>query len=292
MGLTRLGVLGWPVAHSRSPAIHNAALRAVGLDGWRYQHLPVPPELFAETVRALAGAGFVGANVTIPHKEAALALAGEATPAARTIGAANTLRFEDGAIAADNTDAPALLAALGDRRPSSAMVLGAGGSARAAVHALTQAGAAVMVWNRTTERARALAADLGAEAVAAPRAAELLVNCTSVGLADPLTTFKELPLNADGIGEYACVVDLVYRTGGTQLVREARRRGSQTIDGLEILVRQGALSFEAWTGRAAPLEVMRLAARDDVPHRDEPVSRTPPPSPGRAGNGRGRGAGR
>ena len=162
MGLTRLGVLGWPVAHSRSPAMHNAALRAVGLTGWRYQRLPVAPELFAETVRALPGAGFAGANVTIPHKEAALALADEATAAARAIGAANTLTFAPGgAIAADNTDAPGLLAALGDLRPRSALILGAGGSARAVAYALAQAGAAVAVWNRTPERARALAADLG-----------------------------------------------------------------------------------------------------------------------------------
>ena len=94
--------------------------------------------------------------------------------------------------------------------------------------------------------------------------AEILVNCTSVGLADPSRTFKDLPLTADGIGEYAWVVDLVYRTGGTLLLQEARRRGSRTIDGLEILVRQGALSFEGWTGRPAPLDVMRAAAaRDD-----------------------------
>jgi shikimate dehydrogenase len=292
LGLTRLGVLGWPVAHSRSPAIHNAALRAVGLDDWRYQRLPVPPELFAETVRALPGAGFVGANVTIPYKEAALALADEATPSARAIGAANTLRFApSGAVAADNTDAPGLLAALGDRRPRSALILGAGGSARAAAYALARAGAAVKVWNRSADRARALAADLGVEAVASPAPAELLVNCTSVGLADPLTTFKELPLNADAIGEYACVVDLVYRAGGTRLVQEAQRRGSQVIDGLEILVQQGALSFAGWTGRAAPLEVMRQAARDDVPHRDE-LLRTPTPAPGRARHGGGRGAGR
>jgi shikimate dehydrogenase len=293
LGLTRLGVLGWPVAHSRSPAMQNAALRAVGLHDWRYQHLPVPPELFAETVRALPGAGFVGANVTIPHKEAALALADEATASARAIGAANVLRFgAGGALTADNTDAPGLIAALGDRRPRTALILGAGGSARAAAYALAEAGVAVKVWNRTAERARALAADLGVDAAEAPVPAEVLVNCTSVGLADPLTTFKELPLNADAIGEYACVVDLVYRTGGTQLAREAQRRGSQVIDGLEILVQQGALSFEGWTGRAAPLDVMRQAARDDVPHRDEPVPRTSPPAPGRAGHGRGRGAGR
>src|SRR3954471_15007162 len=112
--MTRLGVLGWPVAHSRSPAMQRAALRAAGLDGWDYQLLQVPPELFEETVRALPGAGFLGANVTIPHKEAALALATEATDRARAIGAANTLTFgAGGAIHADNTDAPGLIAALG-----------------------------------------------------------------------------------------------------------------------------------------------------------------------------------
>ena len=260
-GLTRLGVVGWPVAHSRSPAMHNAALHAVGLAGWRYQRLPVAPALFAETVRALPGAGFAGANVTIPHKLQALALADVATATARAIGAANTLTFApDGAIAADNTDAPGLLAALGNLRPRSALILGAGGSGRAAAYALAQAGAAVAVWNRAPERARALAADLGVRAVAAPVPADVLVNCTSVGLADPSSTFKDLPLRADSVGEYACVVDLVYRAGGTVLAQEARRRGSQVVDGLEILVRQGALSFEGWTGRAAPLQVMRESA--------------------------------
>jgi shikimate dehydrogenase len=261
LGLTRLGVLGWPVAHSRSPAMHNAALQAVGLTGWRYQRLPVSPALFEETVRALPGAGFAGANVTIPHKQAALAHADEATATARAIGAANTLTFApDGAIAADNTDAPGLLAALGERRPASALILGAGGSARAAAYALSRAGAAVAVWNRTPERARALAADLGVQAVAAPVPADVLVNCTSVGLTDPSSTFKNLPVSADSVGEYACVVDLVYRAGDTVLAQEARRRGSQVIDGLEILVQQGALSFEGWTGRAAPLHVMRESA--------------------------------
>jgi hypothetical protein len=111
-----LGVCGWPVAHSRSPAMHEAALAEAGLPDWRYLKLPLPPGLFAETVRALPAAGFRGVNVTIPHKEAALALADAASDAAREIGAANTLTFErDGAIHAENTDAPALIAALGDR---------------------------------------------------------------------------------------------------------------------------------------------------------------------------------
>lgn len=266
--MPRLGVLGWPVAHSRSPAMHNAALAALGLAGWRYQHLPVPPPLFAETVRALGRAGFTGANVTIPHKEAALAVATDASPAAHAIGAANTLSFgPGGAISALNTDAPGLVAALpaapGGKR---ALVLGAGGSARAAAWALREAGAEVAVWNRTPERARALAADLDVRAVRAAEPADLLVNCTAAGLADPGTTFKELPVAADGLDAYACVVDLVYRVGGTALLEAARRQGCSVVDGIEVLVHQGALSLEAWTGREAPIEAMAQAAHDDVPH--------------------------
>jgi shikimate dehydrogenase len=291
-GLTRLGVAGWPVAHSRSPAMHNAALEAVGLDRWRYQHLPLPPELFAETVRALPGVGFAGINVTIPHKEAALALADEATATARAIGAANTLTFGPDGVHADNTDAPGLIAALGDERPRTAVVLGAGGSARAVVHALASAGVAVSLWNRTAARARSLAGEFGVEAVQDLPPADLLINCTSVGLADPSSTFKDLPLQADALGEYACVVDLVYRAGGTGLQREARRRGSRVIDGVEVLVHQGALSFERWTGRAAPLEVMRRAARGTASPHDDPRARPPVSAPGPATHGgRGRDGG-
>jgi shikimate dehydrogenase len=257
----RLGVLGWPVAHSRSPAMQEAALAAAGLTNWSYQKLPVPPELFAETVRALPGARFVGANVTIPHKELALALADEASDAARAIGAANTLTFAGGAIHAENTDAPGLLAALPIAPAGrTALVLGAGGSARAAVWALLGAGAtAVRVWNRTPERAERLANELGAEAVRAAAPADLLVNCTAAGLeGDQL---KNLPLRADELEGYACVVDLVYRPGGTELVAEARRRRLPLVDGLDVLVHQGALSFERWTGHPAPVQAMQTAVR-------------------------------
>ncbi len=177
-------MLGWPVAHSRSPTIQNAALRAAGLSDWRYQLLPVPPELFAELVRALPDAGFRGVNVTIPHKPAALALATRPTERAESIGAANTLVFEsDDGVVADNTDAPALIGALGlELAGASALVLGAGGTARAAVWALNHAGAETRVWNRTPERARALCAELGGTPVNGGEPADLLVNCTSVGL--------------------------------------------------------------------------------------------------------------
>jgi shikimate dehydrogenase len=260
---TRLGVLGWPVAHSRSPAIHNAALREVGLSGWRYQLLPVPAELLDETVRALPAAGFRGVNVTIPHKQAALGLADEATVRARAIGAANTLVFDpDGTIQAENTDAPALIDAL----PSAiagvtALVLGAGGSARAAIWALRDAGAReVRVWNRTPQRARRLAEELGATAVEHAAPADLLVNCTSVGLDGCTATFESLPVSAELLSRYGCVVDLVYSGGGTELVRAARARAVPAVDGLQLLVGQGALSFELFTGRPAPVAQMRAAA--------------------------------
>ena len=257
----RLGVLGWPVAHSRSPAIQNAALAAAGLSHWRYQLLPVAPELFAELVPALPGAGFAGANVTIPHKQAALALATDATPRARAIGAANTLTFgPDGAINADNTDAPALIAALPfsvDGR--TAMVLGAGGSARAAVWALRDAGAAeVRVWNRTAHRARALAAELGAATADGATPADVLVNCTAVGL-DGSNPFDRLPLIPEDLGSYGCVVDLVYTPTQTALVSGARERGIPAVDGLELLIGQGALSFAVFTGVPASLDAMRAA---------------------------------
>lgn len=258
----RLGVVGWPVAHSRSPAMQNAALRAVGLADWRYQLLPVPPQLVDETLPALGAAGLRGVNVTIPHKAAALRAATDPAPRARAIGAANTLVYQDdGAITADNTDAPALIAALAGAVPQSALVLGAGGSARAAVWALRDAGVAqVRVWNRTAERARELAAELGIEAVDRAAPAELLVNCTALGLGgeDP---FAALPLGPRDLGDYPILADYVYAAADTKLIAVARAHGARTVDGLELLALQGALAFELFTGRRAPLEVMRAAAR-------------------------------
>jgi shikimate dehydrogenase len=273
---TRLGVLGWPVAHSRSPAMHNAALRELGLaPEWSYQRLPVPdepPGLFEETTRALAAAGFHGANVTIPHKQRALALADETSPAARAIGAANTLTFAPGGtIAAENTDAPGLIAAMEraghSPRGLTATVLGAGGTARAAVWALCEAGAReVSVWNRTPGRAHALAGDFGIRAVALPESTDILINCTSVGLVRPASATESglnlLSLAHDLVGRYSYVVDFVYAQSSTELLALAREQGVPTLDGLELLVAQGALSLELWTERPPPLEVMCIAARE------------------------------
>ena len=272
--MTYLGVAGWPVAHSRSPAMQNAALAAAGLDGWRYLRLPLPPARFAETVRALPAAGFRGINVTIPHKEAALAVADEATPTAAAVGAANTLTFgPGGTIHADNTDVPGLLEALPvDPAGITALVLGAGGAARAAVYALRSAGAEeVLVWNRTKLRAERLVADLGGRVVDAPERASLVVNCTSVGLSERDPTFKSLPIQADTLGVGSHVADMVYRPGGTHLLAEAKRRGATVVDGLEILVAQGAASFERWTGMTAPRETMRAAVDDRAQSTHEPT---------------------
>jgi shikimate dehydrogenase len=242
--------------------MHQAALRASGLADWRYQLLPVPPRLLVETVSALPGAGFRGVNVTIPHKRAALGLATDPTPRARAIGAANTLTFEGPErISADNTDAPALVASLPFAVAGrTALVLGAGGSARAAVWALLHGGAAeVSVWNRTAARARTLCAELGGTPAARARGADLLVNCTSIGLDEPAATFTALPLTAGDLGDYGCVVDLVYADAETPLVQEARARAIPVVDGLELLVGQGALSFRSFTGLSPPIDVMRAA---------------------------------
>jgi shikimate dehydrogenase len=265
--MNRLGVLGWPVAHSRSPAIQNAALEAAGLAAtWHYQLLPVPPDLFDETVRALPHAWFRGVNVTIPHKEAALSLATAASDRARAIGAANTLLFQsDGRIDADNTDAPALTEALSrhiELRGSSALVLGAGGSARAAVWALKNAGAAdVAIWNRTPERAEKLAASFGARTVDKPEASDhvdAIINCTSVGLHDG-DELEALGIDAEQLRHHRVAVDFVYRSGPTPLLQAARAAGLPTVDGLELLIGQGAIAFELFTGKVASLEAMRDA---------------------------------
>jgi shikimate dehydrogenase len=252
------GVLGFPVGHSRSPAMMNAAFAELGLD-WRYLRLPVTPDRFAELVPALPGSGYRGANVTIPHKVAAHELAGELTEAAAAIGAVNTLSFENGRLLGDNTDAGGLIDALGlDLTGVSALVLGAGGTGRAAIWALREAGAEVAVWNRTAERAAELAAEFGVRHARSPEQASVLVNVTSVGMRG-----EDLPAEL-GLGalEPEVVADAVYGREPTALCRWGEGRGARVVDGLELLLRQGARSFERWTGLPAPLDVMRRASRD------------------------------
>lgn len=250
--------------------MQNAALAHAGLAGWRYQLLPVPPSLIEQTLRALPDAGFAGVNVTIPHKAAALAVATDPSERARAIGAANTLIYRAGrAIVADNTDGPALietLAALSPpaSEPRSALVLGAGGSARAALWALRAAGVAELsIWNRTPQRAAALAEEFGARAVTgaqAGRPVDVLVNCTAVELhgADP---FAELPITAAQLAGCGALADYAYTGGETRLVAAARNAGVPAVDGPALLVAQGALAFEQFTGRSAPRAVMSAAVR-------------------------------
>lgn len=263
----RLGVFGWPVHHSRSPVMHTAALRELALTHWTYQRLPVPPDAIAGAIAGLRDAGFAGANVTIPHKHAALAAADVATPAAREIGAVNTLTvLEDGALEGDNTDAPGLIDVI-DRSlaGATAVVLGAGGSARACVWALREAGCArVAVWNRTAERARELADDLGVDVADTVASADVLVNCTSVGLHDPERTFELLPVSDGTLTRFGTVVDLVYRAGGTPLHNAATEAGARAVDGLSFLVAQGARSLERWSGRPVSRAVMERAVRSDA----------------------------
>jgi len=251
--------------------MQTAALAALGLaDEWSYEAIEVAPEDFDERVRAMPGEGFVGANVTVPHKLTALAIADEASEAARAIGAANTLTFADARIAAENTDATGVLDALPESAAGArALVLGAGGSARAVVWALVDAGADVSIWNRTAEKADRLARELGAstaETVDVPDF-DLLVNATTVGMGastQASTDLKSLPIDADALGDRHQLVDLAYGAVDTELVRAARARGARVVDGLEVLVRQGAASLGIWTGLDPPIEVMRRAVRPDT----------------------------
>jgi shikimate dehydrogenase len=287
-GMPRLAVLGQPISHSRSPAMHSAALEELGLaPDWAYEAIEVAPEDFESRVRAMAGEGFAGANVTIPHKLAALAVADEASDAAREIGAANTLTFSGDRIAAENTDGTGILDAVAplyslraQRRQEGgewlegkgALVLGAGGSARAAIWALKGAGADVAIWNRTVEKAADLANELGGHSVSLIdgenlplQDIDLVLNATSVGLgADPdrdPSELKALRIDADSLSDRHVVVDLVYGAAETELVAAASSRGASVVDGLEVLVRQGAASLHLWTGLEPPVETMRRAAR-------------------------------
>jgi shikimate dehydrogenase len=262
--MKRIAVLGHPVGHSRSPAMQTAALEELGLAAeWSYEAIDVAPDELETRVRAMAAGDFAGANLTIPHKEAALALADELSETTREIGAANTLSFDGGAIRADNTDAPGLINALprsvaGDR----ALVLGAGGAARAVVWALLREGAEVEVWNRTELRSRHLCEEIGGGPVAEPEQDDyaLIVNTTAVGLGgeDP---FAALPLASAGFRQGQTVVDMVYGREPTRLLVAAEEAGAATVDGIEVLVRQGARSLQIWTGLEPPLETMRAAAR-------------------------------
>lgn len=271
------GVMGWPVSHSRSPRLHGFWLREHGIDG-AYVPLPVRPEDFAAAVRALPKLGFAGANVTVPHKEAALAACDAVSALARRIGAVNTLVCRpDGSLYGDNTDGFGFLenlrAGCPGWRPEAgpAVVLGAGGAARAVVAALLDAGCPqVRLTNRTRDRAAELAADLGGaievvaweERSAALADAGLLVNTTTLGM----TGAPPLDLALEALPASALVTDIVYAPLVTDLLARAQARGNAVVDGLGMLLHQGRPGFEAWFGvRPEVTPALRAAVLGDAP---------------------------
>jgi shikimate dehydrogenase len=265
-GRTRLvGLIGDPVADSLSPLMQSAAFAARGLD-WAYVPLPVRTSGLEAALAALVPLAFAGANVTVPHKRAVLAFCDEIDPFAERAGSANTLVVRDGRLHASSTDGLAVVGAV-DASGAHVLLLGAGGAAQAVATALVDAGARrIVVAARTRERGRALAgrlrtvfpeADVDAAEGWPPGAggATLVVNATPV---------RDAPL-VELTGEES-VVDLAYRPDGapTAFVESARSAGcTAVVDGLEVLVRQGAASFERWTGAEAPVEVMRAALRSN-----------------------------
>jgi len=264
-GRTRVaGIIGWPVEHSLSPAMHNAAFASLGLD-WIYAAFPVDPSRVPEAVRGLAAAGCAGLNVTIPHKRAVIDVCSSVSEAVTAIGAANTLVPDGhGGFRGDNTDAAGFLRALDEQAPldldgAEVLLIGAGGAARAVAFALRSRGARVRVANRTA----AAAAELGdpvpftvAALDTVAGQAALVVNATSLGLHGDAAP-PELPLA--GLGRGQVVADIVYRPGGTPWLAAAAGRGARTVDGLGMLLHQGAAAFEQWTSRHPPVEVMREA---------------------------------
>ena len=250
-------LIGWPAAQSRSPLIHHYWLRKLGIEGG-YSIEAIPPEGFAEFVQHLSGHGFVGANVTLPHKERALALT-VPDARARAVGAANTLWYEDGELRSTNTDIEGFVdnldaCAKGWDATGDALVLGAGGSSRAVVYGLIERGIKrVHLANRTMERARALADQFGnsVQAIAwdainevLPRAG-LLVNTTSLGMHGQ----PALELDVALLPSQAIVADLVYVPLETELLKAARERGLKTADGLGMLLHQAVRGFELWFGQ-------------------------------------------
>jgi shikimate dehydrogenase len=265
-------LIGWPAAHSRSPLIHHYWLRTLGIEGG-YNIEAVPPEGFAEFVLHLSNHGFVGANVTLPHKERALALSAP-DARARAVGAANTLWYDGGELRSTNTDIEGFIGNLDAAAPGwdavkEALVLGAGGSSRAVVFGLIERGfKRVHLANRTIDRARALADQFGAgvhpvswDAVGdlLPEAG-LLVNTTSLGMRGQ----PALAIDASRLPSQAVVADLVYVPLETALLAAARARGLRTADGLGMLLHQAVRGFELWFGqrpRVTP-ELRALVAAD------------------------------
>ena len=267
-------VVGWPVKHSRSPVIHGHWIKQYKLDA-AYRREEIAPEAFAGFVEQLSARGYVGANITIPHKEAALAMS-EPDGRARAVGAANTLWYDNGRLFSTNTDVEGFTANLDasvpgwEHRADEADVLGAGGSARAVIYGLIERGVGkINVINRTPERAEALQARFGAavhpvHASALPHVlarSGLLVNTTSLGM----TGQPPLDIALDPLPRHAVVADLVYAPLHTLLLVAARNRGLATADGLGMLLHQAVRGFQLWFGiRPDVTDELRALVEDDL----------------------------
>ena len=274
-GQTKIvGIIGAPIEHSRSPQIHNAAIAALGLD---YVYVPfhVQPDNLGAAIEGFKAANVVGINVTIPHKQNVIPYLDEISREATLIGAVNTLIFKDGAIIGENTDAPGFLQAMQEEgldvtQGGTAVVIGAGGSARAIVVALALAGVqTICITNRTVSRAVALATDLSGKIGVsiygiglddpklsnAVGTSQLIVNTasTSMDVSYPLL------IDPEWLEPQSIVYDIVYTPPETRLLQAAAEKGCHTIGGLGMLVHQGAIAFEKWTGVNPPVETMREA---------------------------------
>ena len=258
-GATELyGIMGNPVTHSLSPAMHNGAFGALGLNK---VYLPFAVQDVGQAMTGLRALGIKGVSVTIPHKQAVMEHLDSIDPVAKKIGAVNTLVISNGAIHGANTDWLGANRALSEKislQNASVLLLGAGGSARAIGFGLLEAGASLTIASRTPEKGRELAKLLGCPwlplAEAATCKADALVNATSLGMAPQQDI---LPIAQEALANFHVVMDIVYAPLQTRLLQEAELAGCQTINGLAMLLYQGAAQFELWTGLQAPVEVMR-----------------------------------
>jgi shikimate dehydrogenase len=271
----RACIMGHPVSQSRSPMIHGYWLKQLGIDG-AYDLMDLEEGAFAGFVSGFGSNGYIGGNVTVPHKEAAFAAAKRRDPAAEAIGAVNTLWLEDGVLNGGNSDAHGFIANLDQTAPGwdvpngRAVVLGAGGSARAAAYALSNRGLHVSLVNRTRSRADDLARHFGAmvsghsqsELASLLPGADLLVNCTSCGMVGK----PPLEIDLNPLKKTAVVYDVVYVPLDTNLLVEAKRRGHRTVDGLGMLLQQAGYGFQKWFGAktAVTQELRDLVVADIV----------------------------
>jgi shikimate dehydrogenase len=261
-GQTKIfGILGRPVAHSLSPVMHNAAFRHLKINA---AYVAFPAADLPQAVSGLRGLGIGGVSVTIPFKEEIIPLIDELDPQAARIGAVNTVVNRDERLVGYNTDwlgAVTALTAKISLKGRHVLILGAGGASRAIAYGIIQAGGRVSLTDLDADRAAALVHDLGAQAIppeALDRcAATILVNATPVGMTPDV---DGIPINPDLLSRFEVVMDIVYQPLATRLLREAQARGAATIDGLQMLIHQGAAQFELWTGQEAPMEIMARAA--------------------------------